>query len=99
MDEIVKRLETIERLILSQNLVHKSVLSFAEACLYLELSESHLYKLTSASAIIHYKPNGKKIYFKREELDEWLLRNRSTSPDELAANANQFLTKRGRAAS
>ena len=50
MDEILKRLEKIEKLIESQNLVRKDVLNFNECCDYLELSQSHLYKLTSTGA-------------------------------------------------
>lgn len=97
MDEIVKRLDKIERLLESQNLVRKSILNFSETCQYLELSQSHLYKLTSTGAVPHYKPNGKKIYFKREELDEWLLRNRSLTQEEVETQAATFIIKKGRA--
>lgn len=96
MDEILKRLEKIEKLIESQNLVRKDVLNFNECCDYLELSQSHLYKLTSTGAIPHYKPNGKKIYFRRAELDEWLLRNRTTTQDEIESKAADYLIKKGR---
>lgn len=96
MDDIVKRLDKIERLLESQNLVRKSILNFNETCQYLELSQSHLYKLTSTGAVPHYKPNGKKIYFKREELDDWLLRNRSTTQEEVETQAATFIIKKGR---
>jgi len=96
MDELLQRLERIELLLESQKLVHKEVLNFKEACEYLELSQSHLYKLTSAATIPHYKPNGKKVYFKRVELNSWLLRNRTTSNDELETIATDFLIKIGR---
>jgi excisionase family DNA binding protein len=77
MDEILKRLEDLHKLIESQGINNKEVLNMHEACKYLELSLSHLYKLTSAGLIPFYKPNGKKLYFKKSELDSWLLRNRS----------------------
>ncbi len=96
MDELLQRLERIELLLESQKLVHKEVLNFNEACQYLELSQSHLYKLTSTAAIPHYKPNGKKVYFKRVELNSWLLRNRTTSQDEIETMATDFLIKKGR---
>lgn len=96
MDEIIKRLERLERLIESQGINTKEVLNFNEACQYLELSQSHLYKLTSTGAIPHYKPNGKKIYFNRHELDSWLLRNRATSKDEVEQQAADYLVKKGR---
>lgn len=96
MDEIIKRLERLERLIESQGINTKEVLNFNEACQYLELSQSHLYKLTSTGAIPHYKPNGKKIYFNRHELDSWLLRNRDSSKDEIEQQAADYLVKKGR---
>lgn len=96
MDEILKRLEKIELLLEGQNLVRKDVLNFSETCDYLELSQSHLYKLTSTGAIPHYKPNGKKIYFKRSEVDEWLLRNRTASSEEIENRATDYLIKKGK---
>ena len=96
MDELLLRLERIELLLESQKLVHKEVLNFNEACEYLELSQSHLYKMTSTAAIPYYKPNGKKVYFKRIELEAWLLRNRTTSQDEIETMATDFLIKKGR---
>src|SRR5690606_35657873 len=96
MKEILKRLEIIEKHVLDQNLILKNVLSFNEACQYLELSQSHLYKLTSAGSIPHYKPNGKKLYFNRAELDEWLLRNRNTTKEEIEQQAADHLIKKGR---
>ena len=59
--------------------------STTEACQYMGIAESYLYKLTSAKKIPHYKPNGRMIYFNKQELDQWLLSNpigatSSTSP-------------------
>ena len=96
MDEIIKRLERLERLIESQSINTKEVLNFNETCQYLELSQSHLYKLTSTGAIPHYKPNGKKIYFNRPELDAWLLRNRADYKQEIEQEAANYLVKKGR---
>lgn len=96
MDEILKRLEIIERHVLDQNLILKQVLNFADTARYLELSHSHLYKLTSAGKIPFYKPNGKKLYFNRVELDEWLLRNRNNTQDEIEQQAADYLIKKGR---
>lgn len=65
----------------------KETLDFEETALYINQSHSHLYKLTSQGLISHYKPNGKKIYFKRSELDEWMLKNKVYSADELEQKA------------
>lgn len=97
MDELNQRFDSLEKLIKEQAIQQKEVLNFNEACQYLELSQSHLYKLTSAGNIPFYKPNGKKLYFKREELENWLLRNRSTSSDEIEQQATDFVIKKGRA--
>ena len=96
MDEILKRLEIIEKHVLDQNLILKNVLNFNEAARYLELSHSHLYKLTSAGNIPFYKPNGKKLYFNRAELDTWLLRNRSSTQEEIDQKAADYLINKGR---
>lgn len=99
MDELLLRLEKIEKLLLSQNLMQKEVLNFNEACDYLELSQSHLYKLTSSGAVPHYKPNGKKIYFKRSELDEWVLGHRTATSEEIESQVMDNLVKSRRARS
>jgi len=96
MDEIIERLDNLQRLIESQGIYTKEVLNFNEACQYLELSQSHLYKLTSAGNIPHYKPNGKKLYFKRSELESWLLRNRNSTQEEIDQRAADYLIKKGR---
>ncbi|NGX84709.1 helix-turn-helix domain-containing protein [Aequorivita sp. KMM 9714] len=93
---IIEKLERIEKLLQEQQTLQKQVLNFNETCRYLELSQSHLYKLTSTSAIPHYKPNGKKIYFHRQELDQWLLRNRMDSQFEIEQQAANYIIQKGR---
>lgn len=70
--------------------VGKDILSFQEAIQYLDLSESSLYKLTSDSKITFFKPNGGKLYFKKTDLDNWMLQNENKSVEELG---NELLTK------
>ncbi len=65
----------------------KPVLTFEEGCRYSGLSKSWMYKLTHRGEVPHYKPDGKKIYFKREELEAWLLRNKSSSREEIQRKA------------
>ena len=70
------------------------------ACMYIGVSESMLYKLTSSKEIPHYKPRGKMVYFAKEELDEWLLQNYEPTMNEAvrrvteAAATEPFLNKR-----
>ena len=92
---ILEKLERLEQRIGEQNLLMKEVLNFNDACSYLDISASHLYKLTSQKSIPHFCPQGKKLYFNRTELDEWLQRNRQSSTDEIETMAaNYLLTNR-----
>ena len=93
MDEILLKLNKIEELITEQNLLQKSVLNLNEAAKYLRLSTSCLYHMTSGKEIPHYIPNGKKIYFNREQLDEWLQRNRQYTTQEIEKEASDYVNK------
>ena len=86
-----QRLSRIENLLLEQ----KTVLNFDEVAEYTGLSKSHLYKLTSTGGIPCYKPTGKKIYFKKDEIDDWLLRNKKLSADELDDMAETHIATGG----
>ena len=86
LSEIVNKLD-------EQNLLQKTVLNFNEACSYLDVSQSHLYKLTSTRQIPHFCPQGKKLYFNRTELDAWLQRNRQSTNEEIEQEVNAKLIK------
>ena len=83
-NEIINK---IKNLIVDQ----EKPLTFDEACLYLNCSKSWLYKQTHLKQISFYKPNSKKIYFKKTELNNWLLRNRSAGETELDEIANSYV--------
>ena len=48
---ILDKLTEIANKLDEQNLLQKTVLNFNEACTFLDVSPSHLYKLTSAKSI------------------------------------------------
>ena len=54
------------------NLLSKDILDFEEAHIYLRISDSALYKLTAREEIPFTKPGGKKMYFRRVDLDSWI---------------------------
>lgn len=93
---ILDRLESIEKHLRELSLLKKDVLTIIEAAEYLEISQSHLYKLTSTGSIPYYKPNGKKVYFNRPELDKWLLTNRQTTKADIERQADEFILRKGR---
>ncbi len=89
--EILITLQNIEKLLKAQNLQQREVLTLEEAAEYLSVSESHLYKLTSGKEIPCSKPTGKKLYFKREELNEWMLSNRILTNNEVDKQASAYM--------
>jgi len=93
MENIISKLLELENLLLEQRILQKEVFSLKEAAQYLDISTSHLYKLTSRKEIPHYCPQGKRLYFKRAELDQWLTRNRVSSNQELETKAANYLLK------
>jgi len=88
---ILNKLSEIANKLDEQNLLQKTVLNFNEACSYLDVSQSHLYKLTSTRQIPHFCPQGKKLYFNRTELDVWLQRNRQSTNEEIEQEVNEKL--------
>lgn len=71
----------------------KEILTIEEAAEFLSVSKSYLYKQTSAQAIPHYKPTGKRCYFKRSELEAWILAGRISTKSEIAQRANAYCLK------
>jgi excisionase family DNA binding protein len=103
MEAIIERLNAIERKLeelaaLNKELaaLNKETLNLKEAARYLNMSCSHLYKLTSAKEIPHYKPRGKQVFFERKELDRWLLQNRQTTKAEMEQAAIDYVVKGGK---
>ena len=88
----MENIQTLQQLehILNQHPDTKP-LNFREACKYLGCSASYLYKLTHLQAIPHYKPNGKKIYFSKPELDQYLFRNRIKPLTEIESEASNYV--------
>lgn len=85
--EIQKLNSNIEQLLQKD----EKPLSFTEASDYLDVSKSHLYKLTHKKAIKFFKPNGKKIYFKKTDLNNWLFRNESKTENEIEQEALEYV--------
>jgi excisionase family DNA binding protein len=79
-----QQIAEIKAFILSQTIRSKEVMSLREAAQYMNISKSFLYKLTCSRAISFSKPGAKIIFFKRSDLDEWMLTNRAPSMKELS---------------
>ena len=55
----------------------RPMLTMREAAMFTGMSKNTLYKLIQADKIKHYRPNGKLVYFRRDELEAWLMKNPS----------------------
>jgi excisionase family DNA binding protein len=95
-NNILEKLNAIERKIEELAALNKETLNFKEAAKYLDVSRSHLYKLTYRKEIPHYKPRGKQVYFERRELDQWLLQNRQKTKAEIEQAAIDYVVKGGK---
>mgnify|MGYP003679839755 CR=1 FL=1 len=74
--------ENVENLQRAQLIAHKEILSFKEALIYLE-------------AIEFTKPNGGKIYFKKSDLDNWMLQSKPESERVLEDEIFNHLKRNG----
>ena len=90
-EQIFKKLERIEGLLYFQ----KQVLNFSDMLLLTGMSESRLYKLTSARKIPFSKV-GRSLYFDRTQIEEWLLSDPVLTDKQLEAQFNEQLIKNSR---
>ncbi|MCR9065892.1 MAG: helix-turn-helix domain-containing protein [Cytophagales bacterium] len=93
MKEIFKRFDEIEELILRQTIASKSVLTVDEASVYLDLKPNYIYKLTHRKIIPYHKPGGKKIYFRKNDLDQFLLEGHVDSKKDIIKTAYKLKLK------
>ncbi len=97
---ILERLDRIEKAITSLNTtnpiqVNNTPMDVKDLSVYLKLSISAIYKLTSTSEIPHYK-SGKRLYFKKEDIDEWIFSNRIKTRDDIDKEAMEYIRKNPR---
>jgi len=74
--DFIKKINSLENLInLKQNnITDKQFLTSKEACEYLSISYSKLTKLTKEKKIPFYKPTNGHMYFSKEEIDNWIVK-------------------------
>ena len=96
---ILDKLNTIENLL---RIVKKDekvtvpvteVFNLNQAAEYVSLSKSAIYKKTSERNIPHFK-QGKKLYFKRSELDSWLTELKISTNAEIEKEATDYIIRK-----
>lgn len=68
----------------------KSIFNIEETALFTGFSKSHIYKLTSTGGIPCYK-RGKHLFFKKEELEQWMLSDRKATAKEIEELAINYV--------
>ncbi|MBK9391750.1 MAG: helix-turn-helix domain-containing protein [Bacteroidetes bacterium] len=99
----MEKLNSIENLIKQKQFnspseeqsVIQQTMNLNQAAAYISLSKQTMYHHTSTRSIPHYKA-GKRIYFKKAELDQWLTKNRIMSRDEIEQEATNYIIKHKR---
>lgn len=71
------------------------LLDLTAAAQFLMIAEQTLYSYTSQRKIGFLK-KGKKLYLRRSDLEKWLESGRRKSTEEIASDAQSFISKRGR---
>ncbi|MCW3787217.1 helix-turn-helix domain-containing protein [Plebeiibacterium sediminum] len=74
-------------------ITNKEVLTIKEASLFSGLAVSYLYKLVHYGKISCFKPLGKKLYFSKEQLVDFLKSGEIKSDDECTKHIQKHLQK------
>ncbi|MBW7840796.1 MAG: AlpA family phage regulatory protein [Chitinophagaceae bacterium] len=95
METLQKIHEDLE-IIKAMQFLNKRALTFDELVQYTGMAKSYLYKKTMLNEIPGAsRPMGKKLYFDREKIDQWLLGSPSEPPmsdEEIESRAANFIT-------
>lgn len=84
---ILEKLEKIEAKLKDSDF---QIMNIDEAAKYLSFKKSYLYKMTCCNDIPFYKP-GKKVYFNKVDLDNWILSHRRKSNEEIEKEADEYI--------
>lgn len=101
---IMEKLDRIERMvtIIRENQeiketqeTSKEIMNVQQVADYLSISKQTVYGMTCRMEVPFYK-RGKKNYFKKSDIDEWLLATRRKTREEIEMEALTYLKVRGR---
>lgn len=87
-EEILAKLDRIEQLTL---MGAKDVLNIEDVAAYTGFTKGYIYRVISRGDLPHYKGGGKCVFFRREDVNAWLLSKRVSSKDEMGAKAAAYV--------
>ena len=98
---IVQRLDNIEKILseLSKHLNEPKgnedsdeIMTVDQLSQYLTIAKQTIYGKCGAREIPHYK-TGKRVYFKKSEINEWLIKGRIHTSEEIRKEAEEWIRK------
>lgn len=93
MEEVLAKLSQIERLINSDILLKKPLLTLDESADLAGVSRSTIYKWLSSRKLTHYKPSGKLVFIKKEDLYDFITRKKYSNKEELVKDTQTQMSK------
>jgi excisionase family DNA binding protein len=90
-EALFNEIQNLKSLILELSISEREYLNVEQACDYLSISKSSLYKLTSSGSIKHCKPGGKVLMFKKKDLIEFIESGRVETNEDYNLIASQMI--------
>ncbi len=98
---VTKKLEELQIAINSNTLLvsklkseinnSKRILNVDELSEYIGFSKSYIYKLVARNEIAYSKPLGKKLFFDKRKIDDWLMQKSSISKQDIQQKAESYV--------
>jgi excisionase family DNA binding protein len=92
-EEILKKLNNIENILQIDNLLKRDLLTVEEAASVCGISKSSVYKWIATRRLNYFKPSGKLVYLRREDLYDFITRNKYSNKEELVSDAQAQMSK------
>ncbi len=97
---ILERLDRIEKAIAALNYISdipdsNQIMNISEVAAYIKVAKATIYGMTHRNTIPHYK-KGKKLYFKKSEIDEWIFSKRIKTNLDIENEAMEYIRKNPR---
>jgi len=90
---IMQRLDRIEILIneiKKDSKEENELLNIEEVAKFLKISKSTVYGYTNKN-FIPFMKKGKKLFFYKSEIEQWIIKGRNTTKNELEIRSNEYL--------
>ena len=78
--DLLDRIALLEATVDNQS---KDILTSEEASKYLDITQKYLYKLNCENIITYSRPKGGKCYYKKDDLNDWMLSSKRKSIKQL----------------